>query len=91
MNDGVFYKYHKGDSVYIIPDFDKHRYEDDPSIDPIMLKYAGRYATVKFCTSWKQKAMYNMEEFDWTWDERWLEPVRNININTEEITSIFKE
>ena len=62
-----------GDIVIIKDDFEKHRFDDDPSIDPHMSKYAGTVTEIKRIQTTNPN-WYKLENNCYIWDERWLEP-----------------
>jgi ubiquinone biosynthesis protein Coq4 len=56
-----------------------------------MLKFAGLTFTVR--KGWengsKARNLYKLDEIGFTWDEEWLAPVKNIEINEEDILGIM--
>ena len=84
--------YNIGETVHIKADFNIYRYDDDPSIDNDMYQYAGQDYTVLNQTHWHDAPMYKLSNNMWTWDERWLEPVTNVEeVDENEWDDIFKE
>ena len=75
-------KYEIGEQVRVKDNFSDLRFNDDPRVDPKMLKDAGKV----FIINRKQNPTYNwykLENNNYVWDERWLEPVENNITMTE--------
>lgn len=84
--------YNIGETVHIKVDFNIYRYDDDPSIDTDMYQYAGQDCAVDSQSYWHDAPMYKLSGNSWTWDERWLEPVANVEeVDENEWDDIFKE
>ena len=88
--------YNVGDRVKIKNNFDKLRFEyddvggRDPGIDNDMLEYAGTEQVICTCIQRKPTPFYEMEDAGlWAWDERWLEPIKEITIEEDSVLGVF--
>ena len=84
-------KYERGEQVRVKDNFAELRFIDDPQIDPKMLSCAGK---IFFITRWHNETYkwYKLENNQFIWDERWLEPVENnITMTENDILNMFKE
>ena len=86
-------KFTGGDTVIVSNNFMNMRYEDDPGVCPEMYVYAGQRLTIIESTVKEEdvpfyvdnKVWYRVNENEWTWDERWLEPYEYIDETVYEI------
>ena len=85
-------KFNVGDVVRILPDFEKHRYYDDPTVNSEMSQYAGRQCTIsRILNRNEPNVWYHMREIEWTWDERWLkkEELDMTDVSESDIMEMF--
>lgn len=84
-------KYEIGEQVRVKDYFTELRFADDPQIDPKMLPYAGKIFVI---TRWHNETnkWYKLENNQFIWDERWLDPVEeDIAMTENDILDMFKE
>ena len=87
----------RGDIVKIKENFWYKRYRDDdeggkdPGVAGEMKQYAGKEYEVADIYNSITKRYILSGASDWKWDERWLEPAKNINIEEENILDVFNE
>ena len=76
-------KYEVGEQVRVKDDFIHLRFKDDPNIDPKMLQYVGKVFVISRHHNETYK-WYKLEGNYFVWDERWLDPVEDNIIMTED-------
>ena len=89
--------FNRGDIVKIKEKFWRKRYRyykeggPDPGVAEEMKQYAGQEYEVTDVYNNVTKRYILSGTRDWKWDERWLEPAGNINIEEENILDVFNE
>jgi len=89
--------YEVGDKVRIIDNFWEFRYYsgapggEDPDIVESMKEDAGRICEIEDRVTNHPTWRYRLKDVDWWWDERWLEPEnnRNIDITEDSVMDVF--
>ena len=83
-----------GDTVKIKDDFTKIRRIPDVGINSDMERLAGKESTIASVSQGLTRNIYTLNDYGWSWEEFWLEPVYMTEIqsmNENEIMNLFGE
>lgn len=84
-------KFSDGEQATIIDCFWEPRIIDGPGENTYMREMAGEIITLRHCNScYSTSVWYHCDENEWTWDERWLEKIKQFDIDEDSVMAMFK-
>ena len=84
-------KFNDGEQAVIVDCFWEPRIIEGPGENGNMRKMAGEVITLRRCKSYYPTSVwYTCDENEWTWDERWLEKIKQFDIDEDSVMAIFK-